>query len=89
MTIRKADIRLTTRLTVFVTREEGAAELRVSPSTWDEMEEREQLPKPYLVGPNKDLKRWRWIEVERMIVGEECDDQQQEPYFRGLARGAA
>ena len=70
MTTRKADIQLSSRLTAFVTRENGAAELRISPSTWDEMEKRRLLPKPYLVGPNKDLTRWRWIEVEQRIVGD-------------------
>jgi predicted DNA-binding transcriptional regulator AlpA len=68
MTTRKADIRLTSRLTVFVTREEGAAELRVSPSTWDDMEKRGQLPKPYMVGPHQDLPRWLWREVEDHIA---------------------
>jgi hypothetical protein len=55
------------------------------------MVERKQLPKPYMVGPNKDIKRWRWVEVEQRIIGEERDDdhQQQESYFRSLARGAA
>jgi hypothetical protein len=90
MTARKADVRLNLRVTTFVGRESGAAELQVSPSTWDEMEARGQLPKPYLVGPNHDLKRWRWCEVEAKIVGvdrvEHCESH--EPYFRGLARGA-
>lgn len=90
MTTRKADIQLSSRLTAFVTRETGAAELQVSPSTWDEMEERGLLPKPYLVGPNKDLKRWLWIEVEQRIVGDVGEhDQPREKYFRGVARGAA
>ena len=46
MTTRKANIPLTSRLTADVTREEGAAELRVSPSTWDEMVECGQIPPP-------------------------------------------
>ena len=33
MTARKADIRLNSRLTAYVSRESGAAELQVSPST--------------------------------------------------------
>lgn len=52
MTVRKSDIPLNSRLTAFVSRETGAAELQVSPSTWDAMEECGQLPKPYLLGPN-------------------------------------
>jgi predicted DNA-binding transcriptional regulator AlpA len=89
MTTRKADIRLTTRLTAYVTREEAAAELRISPSTWDEMEVRGQLPKPYFLGPNKDLKRWRWSEVDNRIADEHRDDSKEaEPFFRRLADGA-
>jgi hypothetical protein len=37
MTTRKADIPLASRLTAYGTHEGGAAELQVSPSTWDEM----------------------------------------------------
>ena len=37
MTTRKANIPLTSRLTAYVTHEGGAAELQVSPSTWDQM----------------------------------------------------
>ena len=37
MTTRKADIRLTSRLTAYVIHEGGAAELQVSPSTCDEL----------------------------------------------------
>ena len=35
MTARKADIPVTSRLTAYGTHEGGAAELQVSPSTWD------------------------------------------------------
>jgi hypothetical protein len=88
MTTRKADIRLNSRLTAFVSRESGAAELQVSPSTWDAMEECGQLPTPYLLGPNKDIKRWLWVEVVKRIVGDVTgEQQQQEPFFRGLAGG--
>jgi hypothetical protein len=91
MTTRKDKLGLTSRLTAFVTREDGAAELRISPSTWDDMVKHKQLPQPYLIGPNHDIRRWRWIEVEQKIIGEERDQghEQHEPYFRGLARGAA
>jgi hypothetical protein len=89
MTVRKADIRLTTRPTAFVTREEGGAELRVSPSTWDAMVDVGLLPKPYMLGPNQDLPRWRWIEVDNHIADQHRDgDKEAEPFFRGLADGA-
>ena len=50
MATRKTDIALSPRLTAYITREEGAAELRVSPSTWDEMVECGQLPKAIRLG---------------------------------------
>jgi hypothetical protein len=89
MTHRKADIRLNSRVTAFVSRDSGAAELQVSPSTWDEMVACGQLPKPYLLGPNKDIKRWLWVDVVKRIVGEEIGDdhQEREPFFRGLTGG--
>ena len=60
----------------------------MSPSTWDAMEVCGQLPKPYLLGPNKDIKRWLWVDVVKRIVGEEnAGEQQREPFFRGLASG--
>jgi predicted DNA-binding transcriptional regulator AlpA len=88
MTTRKVNISLTSRLTAYVTREEGAAELRVSPSTWDEMVECGQLPKPIRLGVTGRILRWRWAEVDRVLAGEEPEEEQQrEPFFRGLARG--
>jgi hypothetical protein len=92
MTVRKADIRLNSTVTTFVSRESGAAELQVPPSTCDAMEDCGQLPKPYLLGPNKDIKRWRWREVEMgIVVGENIPEHQQdkEPFFRWLAEGKA
>jgi hypothetical protein len=87
MTTRKANIQLASRLTAYVTREEGAAELRISPATWDDMAACGLLPKPYLVGPNKDMKRWRWCEVDDRIAGEDRQADREEPFFRGLANG--
>ena len=47
-----------------------------------------QLPKPYLLGPNQDLPRWRWIEVDDHIAAEHRDDDKEaEPFFGGLAVG--
>jgi hypothetical protein len=87
MTTRKADIPLRSRLTAYITREQGAAELQISPSTWDEMVEGGLLPRPCLLGPNKDIKRWRWSDVDKAIVGDDGGEEYREPYFRGLARG--
>ena len=68
MTTRKADIPLTSRLTAYVTREEGAAELRVSPSTWDEMVECGQIPPPRRLGRSGNILRWRWADVDKHLV---------------------
>jgi predicted DNA-binding transcriptional regulator AlpA len=87
MTTRKADIPLTSRLTAYVTREEGAAELRVSPSTWDEMVECGQLPKPIRLGRSGVILRWRWADVDKRLSGDEITDDQPEPFFRGLVDG--
>jgi predicted DNA-binding transcriptional regulator AlpA/predicted GIY-YIG superfamily endonuclease len=64
MTVRKADIALPPRLTAYVTREEGAAELRISPSTWDEMVDSGQIPKPIRLGRMGTILRWRWADID-------------------------
>jgi predicted DNA-binding transcriptional regulator AlpA len=85
MTVRKSDIALPPRLTAYVTREEGAAELRISPSTWDEMVECGQLPRPILIGRTGTIKRWRWADVDSRLRND--DAGLSEPYFRGLGDG--
>ena len=87
MTTRKTDIVLSARLTAYVTREEGAAELRVSPSTWDEMVECGQLPKAIRLGRMGTILRWRWADVDSRLRNN--DAEPSEPYFRGLANGKA
>lgn len=85
MTTRKGNIQLKSRLTQFVSRESGAAELEVSPSTWDEMEACKMLPPPVMLGRNRTLKRWYWPAVVKRLVPDECDAQAgegAEPYFR-------
>jgi predicted DNA-binding transcriptional regulator AlpA len=87
MTKRRADIVLSPRLTAYVTREEGAAELRVSPSTWDEMVECGQLPRPVRMGKMGTIKRWRWSDVDASLRND--DAASPEPYFRGVGNGPA
>ena len=87
MTTRKTDIALSPRLTAYVTREEGAAEWRVSPSTWDEMVEYGQLPKAIRLGRMETILRWRWADVDSRLRGDDADTP--EPYFRGLGNGTA
>ena len=92
MTIRKADIRLSVRLTSYVSREQGAAEIQVSPSTWDEMVECGQLPPPCRFGPSGNILRWRWADVDESLRsrgGIADKENQQEPYFRERTDGTA
>jgi predicted DNA-binding transcriptional regulator AlpA len=87
MTARKSDIALSARLTAYVTREEGAAELRISPSTWDELVDSGQIPKPIRLGRMGTILRWRWADVDSRLRGDDADTL--EPYFRGLGNGTA
>jgi predicted DNA-binding transcriptional regulator AlpA len=87
MTKRRADIVLSPRLTAYVTREEGAAELRVSPSTWDEMVECGQLPRPVRMGKMGTIKRWRWADIDSSLRNDDADSP--EPYFRRVGNGPA
>jgi predicted DNA-binding transcriptional regulator AlpA len=84
MTTRKSDLTLLSRLTAYVTREEGAAELRVSPSTWDEMVACGQLPKPIRIGRMGTILRWR-ADVDATLRND--DAACPEPYFRESANG--
>jgi predicted DNA-binding transcriptional regulator AlpA len=79
MTCRKRDIELTTRLTAYVTREEGAAELRISPSTWDDLVRCGNIPKPYRLGA---ALRWRWADVDKAISKGDLPTTGDEPFFR-------
>lgn len=88
MTIRKANIPLGQRVTAYVTREQGAAELQVSPSTWDEMVACGQLPKPLRLGRMGNILRWRWQDVDRALSGDNHPrDDKPEPFFRDRTHG--
>ena len=87
MTRRKSEIPLASRLTAYVSREQGAAELQVSPSTWDEMVECGQIPKPIRIGRMETILRWRWDDVDRKLRSDDADTP--EPYFRGSVNGTA
>ena len=91
MTTGKTTIPLTSRLTAYVTREEGAAELRISPTTWDEMVSAKQIPPPIRLGKTGTILRWRWANVDKALSNLETDSHQaeQEPYFRGVSSGQA
>jgi excisionase family DNA binding protein len=84
MTARKSAIALTSRLTAYVSREQAAAELQISPSTFDDLVASGHLPKPRLIG---GIMRWRWQDVDAAICKDDADSP--EPYFRESANGTA
>jgi hypothetical protein len=56
MSTRKADLHLPARTPTFVSREVGAAELCISPDTWDRMVDRKELPPAVIVS---GMPRWK------------------------------
>lgn len=74
MSRRKKDILLPSRPPTFVSREIGAAELCVSPDTWDRMVAIGELPKAHkrLMASAKGagLPRWEWSKVVAHLNGE-------------------
>ena len=80
MTTRKADIALTSRVTAYVSREQAAAELQVSPSTFDDLVAGGHLPKPRRIG---GILRWRWQDIDAAICKDDVATLNQEPFFRG------
>jgi hypothetical protein len=88
MTSRKDDMRPRgDRPPAYVDRETGAAELGISPATWDKWVEGGLIPAPNTRGIAGTMPRW--ADVDRKLsgkgeIGAECEP---EPYFRGLANG--
>ncbi|WP_316196803.1 hypothetical protein [Bradyrhizobium sp. SZCCHNS3053] len=69
MTIRKTENLLRgDRTPAYVTRETGAAELLVSPATWDQWVKDGRLPPPSPSFP-AGTPRWRWEDVDRRLRG--------------------
>jgi len=85
MTVRKDSIKLN-RTPAFVSRETGAAELEISPDTWDSMVDQGLLPKPVSVGIAGTTPRWRWADVDRKLSGKD-ETEEAEPFFRGSGNG--
>lgn len=83
MTRPKADLPLPVRTPVYVSREVGAAELCISPETWDAMVARGELPPP----DNKIggvMPRWKWHRVEDWLSGKNCEAEvARDPYVTG------
>jgi hypothetical protein len=82
MTVRKADIPLPVRTPAYVDRELGAAELRISPETWDAWVKNGRLP-PTAPGFPVSTPRWRWVDVDAKLAGKTTDCA--DPYLAGAA----
>jgi hypothetical protein len=74
MTLRKQDNLLRgDRTPSYVDRDTGAAELRISPATWDQWVKDGRLPPPCEGFPPTTL-RWRWEDVDRRLSGKVASD---------------
>ena len=71
MTARKDDIKLD-RTPQFVSRETGAAELEISPETWDRWVAEGRLPPP-APGFTPSRPRWRWADVDSKMSGKKTE----------------
>jgi hypothetical protein len=91
MTTRKCDLPLPTRTPAYVSREIGAAELCISPDTWDEWVAAGHLPPPRTRGPNGASPRWRWADIDQRLCGQEPKvvESRPEPFFRDISHGQA
>lgn len=70
MTARKTENLLRgDRTPAYVGRETGAAELQISPDTWDQWVKDGRLPPPCDTFPS-GTPRWRWADVDRKLSGQ-------------------
>jgi hypothetical protein len=91
MTIAKHSLRPRgERPAAYVSREGGAAELGISPETWDRWVEAGTLPAKSPGFPEKSP-RWRWADVDRKLSGEATEETAPDlskptldPYIVGL-----
>jgi hypothetical protein len=85
MTTRKSELALPSRTPAFVSREVGAAELGISPETWDRWVEDGILP-PAASGFPDSTPRWRWVDVDRKLAGTRPEIPALEPYLEGIGK---
>jgi hypothetical protein len=84
-TPRKTDLHLRARTPTYVSREVGAAELCISPQTWDRMVDRKELPLATIVS---GMPRGKWETVEAWLSGKrDCATMPEDPYLAMLANG--
>jgi hypothetical protein len=85
LTARKANLLLPVRTPAFVSREIGAAELGISPETWDRWVREGILPPPAPGFPSS-TPRWRWQDVDRKLAGKGSEVSALEPYLAGIGK---
>jgi hypothetical protein len=67
VTTRKREVQ-GSRPSSYVSREDGAAELRISVDTWDEWVKDGRIP-PCAPGFPESTPRWRWADVDARLAG--------------------
>jgi hypothetical protein len=83
MTARKAEnLLLGHRTPAYVGRETGAAELQISPDTWDKWVKDGVLPPPCGTFP-EGTPRWRWEDVDRRLSGQKAPTSTVEAAMAG------
>lgn len=85
MTRRKSDLILPSRTPAFVSREVGAAELGISPETWDRWVCDGILPSPAWGFP-ASTPRWRWLDVDRKLSGTSTEPTTLQTYLAGIGK---
>jgi hypothetical protein len=85
MTTRKSALVLPARTPAFVSREVGAAELVISPETWDRWVSEGILPAAAPGFPTS-TPRWRWMDVDHKLAGKRVEVTSLECYLTGIGR---
>jgi hypothetical protein len=86
MTSAKANLALPSRTPAYVDRATGAAELRISPETWDHWVDIGILPRPAPGFPTS-TPRWRWADVDRKLAGLSANQADEFIQTAGSLRG--
>jgi len=83
MTVGKKDNLLRgDRTPAYVDRETGAAELQISPDTWDKWVKEGRLPPSCDTFPT-GIPRWRWEDVDRKLSGQKSVADTADAAMRG------
>jgi len=85
MTTRKSDLPLPARTPAFVSREVGAAELGISPETWDRWAFEGILPQA-APGFPASTPRWRWMDVDHKLAGKGTELPSLASYLTGIGK---